>query len=85
MQNEKARAKTIHKIFLCVDIVTIVLMLCIDGFILHQFYDQDGGINIRDISAIFLFPSVLKVISSLLLALSACYIARWVRKSTGKN
>ena len=86
MKREKARAKTIHRVFLFIDIVLIALMPCMSYYLYHKLYNTytlDEALTF--IFWIDIINPIFEVVFSLILALSACYIAVWVTKSTGKN
>ena len=86
MQNEKTRAKSIKRIFLFIDLLLMVTIPAVFGFLWYQFYHPKDGITHQQIgSAIRYLPPSLEVVFSLVLVFSACYIASWVKNSTGKR
>ena len=86
MRNEKARSATIHRLFLFIDIIMMVLIPCTVGFIHHeQQIAQDTVVRDRIGFVIELMIPILEVLFSLTLTISACYIASWIKESTGKK
>ena len=64
----------------------MVIILCIQGFLWHEFITaQSHDAKDRTIFVFGIFPAILEVVFSLLLSISACYIATWVVRSTGKK
>ena len=87
IQHEKIRAKLIHRVFFVVDIVITICLLSTQGFLWHKLLNFDNSDSRwhRVAFALELFPTILEVLFTLLLTISACYIASYVRGSTGKK
>ena len=86
MQREKARAKTIHRVFFYIDNVMMVVILCTEGYFYKQYFAaQSSDEKMRIIRIIYILPAILEVVFSLLLTVSACYIASWLKRSFGKK
>ena len=52
---------------------------------LYGCFDESGRFSSSLKFVVYLLSPILEVVFSLILALSACYISTWVRKSTGKK
>ena len=83
MKHEKARARQIHVIFLCIDIVLIVMIFSLEGTLYLEFIKVSGHDH-NDESTFILFlisyglPIFLESIFFFVLAISACFIASLV-------
>ena len=84
MKNEKARSRAIHRVFLAIDVLFMIAILCIIYSILPKSWiiTADARHN-RDL--LFCLLSSLEVIFSAFLVFSAFYIGKWVTKSTNKK
>ena len=72
------------------DITLISMQLGAVGILFYEYlyvssYEEHYHEQVRIAFAIDLLPSLLEIIFSLLLVVSACHITSWVRKSTGKK
>ena len=77
---------TIKRVFFLVDIMLILMQISIEGILIYEANIASSHDEIVHI--VFerlLFPSLLEIVFSLLLVVSACYITSWLRKSTGKK
>ena len=72
MKREKDRAKAIHKVFFFVDIVLMVLISCLLGFLVYTARpgNDDKSYMLANLM-ITVVPSILEVVFSLVLFISA--------------
>ena len=72
MKREKQRAKAIHKVFFFVDIVLMVLISCLLGFLVYTARPEndDKSFMLANLM-ITVVPSILEVVFSLVLFISA--------------
>ena len=64
----------------------ILMQISIEAFLVYGKINANSyNERIRFAFVASLLPSLLEIVFSLLLVVSACYITSWVRKSTGKK
>ena len=64
----------------------ILMQISIEAFLVYGKINANSyNERIRFAFVASLLPSLLEIVFSLLLVVSACYITNWVRKSTGKK
>ena len=71
---------------MAIDIVLIVILPCIDGILINEYINAENAQN-EDARVLFgfiidMYKPILSAIFSLILAISACFIANWVTKYT---
>ena len=86
MKNERGRNKSVQRTFLGIDIIVSSIMICVIGLLWYVFFyahdsDEFGTIHF----IIHLCPPILDSTFSLILVLSAFYLAKSIRKSTGRK
>ena len=89
IQSVKDRNKKIHRIFLVVDILVTLFIMALYAFLQYKeldYLDSEDRDAYKSINfMIALYPSILEAICFLILAGSAFYLTRSVRKTTGKK
>ena len=88
MKYWKARTKLTYIVFLFIDITLMVILPLIQQFLEHEWfarYQTKGKTWTRLGFSINLLPSCLEAVFSLILVISACQIASWITRSTGKR
>ena len=89
IQSVKDRNKKMHRIFFAIDILAALIIIALATFLEYKFFvyhdrrDWDAIHNMNFM--LFLYPSILEITFSLILAGSAFYLTRSVRKTTGKK
>ena len=87
MQNEKARARKIHRVFLLIDLIFMVGLFYTQVLIIQKDYSSSTFEETKDFLVVLIesLTAFEEGVFSLLLVVSACYITSWVTKSTGKR
>ena len=86
MKHERAKSQSVKMLFLLIDIVLMILIPSIECYMLYKMWTaKNQEVANSDWFMIYLYPSILEAVFSLILTLSAVYIAKWVKKSTHKK
>ena len=84
MKKEKVKGLMIHRIFIIIDMIIVISLLSIEGFLNYKKHcTEDSSQTEKSLYyMIVFFPPIMEIIFSLLLVLSACYIGHWIKQST---
>ena len=87
IQKEKRKNKTLGKIFLIIDILITVFIITIEAFLYYNWHEEilnkDPDASIK--FALQYLPPIFDVVFALILAVSAIYLAKSVKRLAGKG